>query len=53
MVPPAGFEPARPKAVDFESTVSTVSPRGLFWKNQFLAVILASQEPKKCSLKIN
>lgn len=30
LVPPAGLEPARPmKAADFESAVSTISPRGL------------------------
>ena len=27
LVPPGGLEPPRPKATDFESVVSTISPR--------------------------
>lgn len=30
MVPPAGLEPARPKAKDFKSSASTIPPRGLW-----------------------
>jgi hypothetical protein len=33
-VPPVGFEPTRISAVDFESTVSTISPQGHLAKNE-------------------